>query len=76
MSIKDRFEKLHQHAETCGFLCKINELPKKEELIKNCADLHLALIASKDAGIEGDPLCDELININNFVKKILKISCR
>jgi hypothetical protein len=37
MSLKEKFEQLHQHAETWGFLYKINELPKKEELIKHCA---------------------------------------
>jgi hypothetical protein len=42
MSIKERFEQLHQHTETWGFLYKINKLPKKEDFIKHCADLQLA----------------------------------
>jgi hypothetical protein len=36
MSIQERFEHLHQHMETRGLLYKINELMKKEELIKHC----------------------------------------
>jgi hypothetical protein len=57
---------LHQHAETWDFLYKINELPKKEELIKHCADLQLALTVGPDADIEGAPLCGELISIKNL----------
>jgi hypothetical protein len=66
MSVKERFEQLHQHAETWGFLYKINELPKKEELVRHCADLQLALTVGSDADIEGAPLCDELMNIKNL----------
>jgi hypothetical protein len=43
MQIKERFEQLHQHVETWGFLYKIIELPKKEELIKHCANLQMDL---------------------------------
>jgi hypothetical protein len=61
---------LHQHAETWGFLYKINELPKKEELIKHCADLQLTLCVGSDTNIGGAPLCDELISIKKFVKNL------
>jgi hypothetical protein len=61
---------LHQHAETWGFLYRSNKLPKKEELIKHCADLQLALTVGSDTDIEGTPLCDELINIKKFVKNL------
>jgi hypothetical protein len=66
MSIKERFDKLHQHAETWVFLYKINELPKKEELIKHRAYLQLALTVVSDADIEGAPLRYELISIKNL----------
>jgi hypothetical protein len=56
--------------ETWGFLYKINKLPKKEELLKHCADFHLALTVGSDVDIEGAPLCDELINIKKFVKNL------
>jgi hypothetical protein len=42
------FEELYQHVET-GFLSKINELLKKEELIKHCSCLQLALTVGLDA---------------------------
>jgi hypothetical protein len=74
MSIKERFEQLHQHTETWGFLYTIKELPKKEELIKHCANLQLALTVDSDADIEGAPLCDKLNSIKKF-RKILKIPC-
>jgi hypothetical protein len=48
MSIKERIEQLHQHAETWGFLYNINQLPKKEAIIKHCADLQLALTVGYD----------------------------
>jgi hypothetical protein len=51
-----------------GFLLKINELPKKEELIKHSADLQRALTVGSDADIEGASLCDELIGIKNLLK--------
>jgi hypothetical protein len=66
MSVIERFEHLHQHAETWGFLYKINELPKKEELIKHCADLQLVLTVGSDADIEGAPQCDKLIAIKKL----------
>jgi hypothetical protein len=49
-----------------GFLYKINELPKKEELIRHCADLQLALTIGSDGDIEGAPLCDELSSFKNL----------
>jgi hypothetical protein len=49
-----------------GFLHKINELLKKEDLIKHCAVLHLALTVCSDADIERAVLCDELIRIKIF----------
>jgi hypothetical protein len=55
MSIKERLEQLHQHAETWQFPGKINELLKKKELIKHFADLQLALTVGSDADIEGAP---------------------
>jgi hypothetical protein len=70
MQIKERFEQLHQHVETCGFLYKIIEFPKKEELVKYCADLQLALTVVSKADIVGAPLCDELIIIKQFVKNL------
>jgi hypothetical protein len=70
MSSEEGFEQLHQHAETWGFLYKIRELLKKEELIKHYSDLQLALPVGSDADTEGAPLCDELISIQSFVKQL------
>jgi hypothetical protein len=70
MSIKESFEQLHQHTETLCFLYKINELPKKEKLIKYCADLQLALTIGLDADIKGASLCDKLLSIKKLMKNL------
>jgi hypothetical protein len=36
MSIKERFEQLHQHTEAWGFLYGISELPKRLSAGFNC----------------------------------------
>jgi hypothetical protein len=48
MSFKEIFEQLHRNSETCGFLYKISELPRKGKLIKHCSDLQLALTVALD----------------------------
>jgi hypothetical protein len=30
VSVDEGFEQLHQHTVTCGFLCRVSEIPKKQ----------------------------------------------
>jgi hypothetical protein len=41
-----------------------------EELINHCSDLWLALTLGPDTSIKVACLCDELISIQSFVKKL------
>jgi hypothetical protein len=38
--------------------------------MKHCSDLQLTLTVGLNADVEGTPLCDELISIQSFVKKL------
>jgi hypothetical protein len=68
--IKEGLKQLHQHAETWDFLYKSSKLPKKEELIRHCSEIQLALTTGSDADIKEAPLCDELISIQSSEKKL------
>jgi hypothetical protein len=70
ISLKERFEQLHQHTETWGFMYKISKLLKKEEHIKHCLDSQLSVIVGSDVDIEKSPLCDEVISPQSLVKKL------
>jgi hypothetical protein len=45
-------------------------LPKKEELIKHCADFRLSLTVGSNADIEGAPICDQLISIKKIMENL------
>lgn len=69
-SIEERFCQLHGHCETFEFLYDIGNIKNqfsKEDLMKQCQDLHLALSTDNTADIDAVELYDELIALSELI---------
>uniref|UniRef100_A0A8C3HBI5 TTF-type domain-containing protein n=1 Tax=Chrysemys picta bellii TaxID=8478 RepID=A0A8C3HBI5_CHRPI len=69
-STEERFCQLHGHCETFEFLYDIGNIKNqfsKEDLMKQCQDLHLALSTDNAADIDAVELYDELIALSELI---------
>ncbi|XP_048514979.1 zinc finger MYM-type protein 1-like [Athalia rosae] len=64
-STTERFQLLESHCSMFEFLYDIYSLKgrAKEEIMKSCKDLHIALTHSESMDTDAIELCDELINL-------------
>ena len=63
--MESRFMSLNQHFENFGFLYDLNKLKKipKEQILKNCQDLHTVLQVGESSDFQSYELYEELQNM-------------